>query len=64
VSLGTVREMLTEQVPPHMAGQLRDIIDGITKKIGGEPIPSSDFASLKCAAPEATKDFEYEKPRW
>jgi ElaB/YqjD/DUF883 family membrane-anchored ribosome-binding protein len=64
VSLGTVREMLTEQVPPHMAGQLRDIIDGITKKIGGEPIPSSDFAAAKCAAPEGSTQFEYEKPRW
>jgi ElaB/YqjD/DUF883 family membrane-anchored ribosome-binding protein len=64
VSLGTVREMLTEQVPPHMADQLRNIIDGITRKIGGEPVPSSDFASVKCSAPEASKEFEHEKPRW
>jgi hypothetical protein len=51
VTLGTVREMLTEQVPPHMADQLRDIIDAVTKKAGGEPIPSSDWAAAKSASP-------------
>lgn len=43
-TLGTIREMLTAEVPPHMAGHLREIIDGVTKKLGGEPIPSSDWA--------------------
>lgn len=49
VTLGTVRELLTEQVPPHMAEQVRDIIDAVTKKAGGEPIPSSDWAAAKPA---------------
>jgi hypothetical protein len=50
VALGTVREMLTKEVPPHMAEQLRSIIDGITQKMGGEPVPSSDFAASTCAS--------------
>jgi len=50
VTLGTVREMLTAQVPPHMADQLREIIDAVTQKAGGEPVPSSDFTAIKPAA--------------
>jgi len=46
-ALGTVREMLAEEVPPNMAGQLRDIIDSCTKKAGGEPVPSSDWEAMK-----------------
>ena len=54
VALGTIREMLTEQVPPYMAEQLREIIDAVTKKAGGEPVPSSDWAATKPAtSPEA-----------
>lgn len=44
VTLGMVREMLSGQAPPHMAGHVREIIDGVTKKLGGEPVPSSDLA--------------------
>jgi len=43
-ALGTVREMITGHVPPTMAGHLKTIIDDMTKKIGGDPLPSSDFA--------------------
>ena len=46
VTLGTVREMLTAEVPAHMAAHLRDIIDGVTKKAGGEPLPSSDWDAI------------------
>jgi len=49
-TLGTVREMLTSEVPPNMAGQLREIIDAVTQKAGGQPIPSSDFAASKSRA--------------
>jgi ElaB/YqjD/DUF883 family membrane-anchored ribosome-binding protein len=48
-ALGTVREMLTAEVPPHMAAQLRDIIDAVTKKAGGDPLPSSDWDAIKAA---------------
>jgi len=69
VALGTVREMLTEEVPPHMAEQLRTIIDGITQKIGGEPVPSSDFAASKtsastCEAAGVGTRFDTDKPGW
>jgi ElaB/YqjD/DUF883 family membrane-anchored ribosome-binding protein len=50
VALGTVRELLTSEVPPHMADQLRNVIDAITKKAGGEPIPRSDWDAIKPAA--------------
>jgi len=68
-TLGAVREMLAEEVPPHMAEQLRTIIDGVTEKLGAETIPSSDFAA--CKSPTAACDpatqgaaFDPEKPRW
>jgi len=67
VTLGAVREMLAEEVPAHMAEQLREIIDGVTKKIGGDPIPSSDFGAIKAkpaACDAANVGFETEKPRW
>jgi len=53
VTLGTVREMLTAEVPPHMADHLREIIDAVTQKAGGEPLPSSDWAAIKPATPTA-----------
>ena len=69
VTLGTVREMVTEQVPPNMAGQLRDIIDAVTKKVGGEPIPSSDFEFTKTRSATSEPEgecgaFKAEQPRW
>jgi len=66
VTLGTVRELLTKEVPPHLADQLRGIIDGITKKVGGEPIAGSDlpFNQPATAGVEASAPFDSEKPRW
>jgi ElaB/YqjD/DUF883 family membrane-anchored ribosome-binding protein len=69
VTLGTVREMLSAEVPPHMADHLREIIDTVTKKLGGEPLPSSDWAALKPATtpPGAEREcgeFDTNKPRW
>ena len=68
VTLGTVREILAEQVPPHVAEQLRTIVDGLTEKLGGEPIPSADFAASKCPSESAVategSGFDVEKPRW
>jgi len=42
VALGAVREMVARQVPPHLADQLREIIDNVTKKVGGDPVGPSD----------------------
>jgi len=43
-ALGTVREMVIKAVPEEMGHQLKDIIDNVTQKLGGQPIPSSDWA--------------------
>jgi hypothetical protein len=68
VALGTVREMVSEQVPPHMAGQLREIIDAVTKKAGGAPIPSSDWhAAQPAPSPDAgpeCSEVHAQNPRW
>lgn len=66
--LGTVREMVAKETPPHVAEQLRQVIDGITQKMGGEPIPASDFAQCSVMAGAAGKEREgqesFETPRW
>jgi len=42
-TFGTFREMIAREAPPKMGEQIRTIIDGVTRKLGGEPMPSSDF---------------------
>jgi len=65
VTLGTVREMLTEQAPPHMADQIREIMDAVTKKAGGEPVPSSDWAAMQPATlPETVGAVKAQNSRW
>jgi len=69
VALGTVREMLTEQVPPHLAGELRNVIDAVTKKVGGEPLPAADFEFAKSKETSSTQEptpgaFHPEQPRF
>jgi len=69
VALGTVREMLTEQIPPHLAGELRGVIDAVTKKVGGEPLPSADFEFAKFKESSGTQEqafgqFEPDQPRF
>jgi len=69
VALGTVREMLTEQIPPHLAGELRGVIDAVTKKVGGEPLPSADFEFAKSKESSGTQaqafgQFEPDQPRF
>jgi len=68
VALGTVREMLTEQIPPHLAGELRGVIDAVTKKVGGEPLPSTDFEFAKakesCDTERDLGGFKPDQPRF
>lgn len=69
VALGTVREMITGEVPPHLADKLRGVIDGVTEKLGGEPLPASDFefarSQSKASASEGTGGvLDPEQPRW
>jgi ElaB/YqjD/DUF883 family membrane-anchored ribosome-binding protein len=40
-SLGAARDLLSRQVPETIAPQLREIIDNVTSKLGGQPIHGS-----------------------
>jgi hypothetical protein len=35
--------MIAKDAPPHLGEQLRGIIDGVTKKIGGESVAPADL---------------------
>jgi len=48
---GTARELLVSSMPPQMGEQLKDVVDSVTRKVGGQPLPSSDFAKLHEATP-------------
>lgn len=43
---GTAREMLASSLPEPVVHQVKDLIDDVTRKVGGEPIASSAFADL------------------
>jgi hypothetical protein len=71
MTLGTVREIVAAEVPPHAAEELRSVIDGITKKVGGEPMPSSDWDALTQKSAALTQEEErgishesWHEPRW
>jgi ElaB/YqjD/DUF883 family membrane-anchored ribosome-binding protein len=44
--LGTLREMIVKSVPEHVGQQLKEVVDNVTTKLGGQPIPSSDLADV------------------
>jgi len=35
---GVVREMLTNSAPPPLAEQIKEVVDGVTVKLGGQPV--------------------------
>jgi len=37
-AMGLVRDLVAKRVPPQMSGQLTEVIDSITTKLGGEPV--------------------------
>lgn len=43
---GTAREMIAASLPDHVGHEVKEIIDSVTTKVGGEPIPSSAFADM------------------
>lgn len=43
---GTAREMIASSLPEAVTDQVKEIIDSVTKKAGGKPIPSGAFANL------------------
>lgn len=38
VSLGLVRDMISDSVPPSFQPQIAEVIDGFARKLGGEPV--------------------------
>ena len=68
VALGTVREALVAEAPPHLAEQLGQIIDAVTQKMGGNPVPSDDLPFAKSEKPVTEPGYDpaafQEKPRW
>jgi ElaB/YqjD/DUF883 family membrane-anchored ribosome-binding protein len=57
-ALGTVREMVRSELPSEMGNRLRKIIDDVTTKLGGQPVPSSDFTELAESAQEQSAEEE------
>jgi len=58
---GTAREMLVQSLPEHMGEQLKEIVDNVTRKVGGEPLPSSDWDKLReASSSESESSFSQE----
>jgi len=47
VLFGTARELLVSSLPGQMGEQLKDVVDSVTRKVGGQPLPSADWAKLR-----------------
>jgi ElaB/YqjD/DUF883 family membrane-anchored ribosome-binding protein len=53
VAAGILREMLTSSAPPALVDQIKDIVDGVTSKLGGKPVQGPIF-----------KENETKEPTW
>lgn len=51
VLFGTARELLVSSMPAHMGEQLKEVVDSVTRKVGGQPLPSSDWSKLREMTP-------------
>lgn len=40
--MGAVREMVVQAVPEHMGEKVQTILDSVTEKLGGEPVPAGE----------------------
>jgi ElaB/YqjD/DUF883 family membrane-anchored ribosome-binding protein len=49
---GTAREMIVQTVPSELGGQLKNIVDNITKKLGGKPIAGPLFQAQSASERE------------
>jgi len=63
--LGTLREMIRHDLPSELGDRFKGIVDDITRKVGGEPISSSDWTEPPAAeqhghAAEQTQSGEQE----
>lgn len=46
VLFGTARELLVSNMPIHLGEQIKDVVDSVTRKAGGQPLPSDDVNRL------------------
>jgi len=64
-ALGTLREMIGSGLPSEIGHRFKEIIDDVTKKVGGEPVPSADWTeppeSEQSAAEEMHKSEQQPK---
>jgi ElaB/YqjD/DUF883 family membrane-anchored ribosome-binding protein len=61
VLFGTARELLVSSIPAHMGEHVKEVVDSVTKKVGGEPLPSSDWAKL-CEPTPPSAEFPEQDP--
>lgn len=61
VLFGTARELLVSSMPAHLGDQVKEVVDRVTTKVGGEPLPSSDWAKL-CEPVSTEDESEPEQP--
>jgi len=53
---GILREMLTENLQPEFGQRLKEVIDGFTTKLGGEPIEGPILTSAGSESSQAKKE--------
>jgi ElaB/YqjD/DUF883 family membrane-anchored ribosome-binding protein len=63
VLFGTIREVVVQAVPEHIGEQIKDVFDSAAKKVGGKPIPATDFAGMHRSAAEQDQDREENESR-
>jgi len=58
VLFGAAREWLRASVPEHLGDKIEEIVDSVTKKAGGEPVPSEDFDKWTSPSTEEPREEE------
>jgi ElaB/YqjD/DUF883 family membrane-anchored ribosome-binding protein len=63
--IAVVRDMLTPDLSPEFSNRIKEVIDGFTTKLGGEPIKGPLFkaAAMETGGKEKAPEQEY-APRW
>lgn len=62
-TFGTIRELIASQVPPAAAPMVRSMLDGVTKKMGGEPIiPESSNDQTTDSMTTSSVSAAYDQP--
>jgi len=67
-ALGIARDAMTRSVSEEMAGKIREIVDDVTERLGGKPVPVSKETSSQPSSPTGAagpkpESFAAEPPR-